>query len=63
MGTAIPRLSRPLGAIGGAVLILGGVLPASLVAPVAAASTVVINEFSASTAGTDVEYVEILGAP
>ena len=41
--------------------ILGGVLPAALVAPVAAASTVVINEFSASTAGTDVEYVEIAG--
>ena len=35
LGTAIPRLSRPLGAIGGAVLILGGVLPAALVAPVA----------------------------
>ena len=63
MGSAITRLSRPLGAIGGAVLILGGVLPAALVAPVAAASTVVINEFSASTVGTDVEYVEVLGAP
>ncbi len=61
MGTATPRLSRPLGALGGAVLILGGVLPAALVAPVAAASPVVINEFSANTAGTDVEYVEIYG--
>jgi hypothetical protein len=60
LGTAVTRLSRPLGAIGGAVLILGGVLPVALVA---AASTPVINEFSASTAGNDVEYVEVLGAP
>ena len=63
MGTAVTRLSRPLGAIGGAVLILAGLLPVALVAPVFGASTTVINEFSASTAGTDVEYVEILAAP
>lgn len=37
---------------------------ASLVTTDAGASTLpVINEFSASTAGTDVEYVEIYGAP
>lgn len=61
LGTAVPRSFRSLGAFAGAVLILGGLLPAVFAAPAAAAVAIGINEFSASTAGTDVEYVELLG--
>lgn len=44
---------------------VGAVVIASLAAasPAAAAAAPVINEFSASTAGTDVEYIELLAAP
>ncbi|WP_243075893.1 ExeM/NucH family extracellular endonuclease [Microbacterium sp. SS28] len=43
----------------------GAVAAATLVAapPAAAAEHPVINEFSASTAGTDVEFIELLAAP
>ncbi|HET7830747.1 MAG TPA: ExeM/NucH family extracellular endonuclease [Candidatus Limnocylindrales bacterium] len=61
MARAVSRSFRSLGAFGGAVLILGGLLPAALASPVAAAVGIGINEFSASTVGTDVEYVEVLG--
>jgi predicted extracellular nuclease len=49
-----------------ASILVTGVVATSLVAaaaPAVAADHPVINEFSASTAGTDVEYVELLAAP
>ncbi|MFH8252806.1 ExeM/NucH family extracellular endonuclease [Microbacterium sp. B2969] len=54
------RLIRP-----SAFVATGAVALAALAAvqPAAAAAPVVINEFSASTVGTDVEYVELLTAP
>jgi hypothetical protein len=44
------------------MLVLTMILPAQA-APLAQIADPVINEFSASTAGTDVEYVEIFGTP
>lgn len=52
------RLGVPAAA--GAALIAASLVPA---ASAAATDHPVINEFSASTAGTDVEYVELLAAP
>lgn len=48
-----------------ALVAIGAVAVAALAAapPAAAAAPVVINEFSASTTGTDVEYIELLTAP
>lgn len=46
-----------------ASVLVAGVAATAFAAPAAAADHPVINEFSASTAGTDVEYVELLAAP
>jgi predicted extracellular nuclease len=46
-----------------ASLLVSGVAATAFGAPAVAADHPVINEFSASTAGTDVEYVELLAAP
>ncbi len=71
---SLARRARPAGPPGGTVrrsvrlpvfASVGAVVIASLAAasPAAAAAAPVINEFSASTAGTDVEYIELLAAP
>lgn len=58
----MPRsVRRSTVAVVAATMLGAGVLAAA--PPAAAAEHPVINEFSASTAGTDVEYVELLAAP
>ncbi|QIG39017.1 ExeM/NucH family extracellular endonuclease [Microbacterium sp. 4R-513] len=54
------RSVRPLTFVVAGALAFGALAAAP---PASAAAPVVINEFSASTAGTDVEYVELLTAP
>src|SRR5690349_17489761 len=63
----MPRsVRRSIVAVLAASVLGAGVLaaaPPAVAAEAAPAEPPVINEFSASTAGTDVEYVELLAAP